>query len=427
MKALKIALFACVFSVFFSFTALADTITTQNIQPGETVTAHLTTWIGYNNPTVDHVAYGSINLRLNNYGAFKLLGASVTSVSSNGPSFQGSGAITSQNETSASGVLSGSWNVNYNGTTYIYVNVEATVQNISSYADSAIFVLSSKFNGYGNDGPSNITINNNINAAQNKLDAILSALDSPVSLSDYLGPDAIVYFDTRDFDSCSNSSSSNGLFHLNSGATSFNPYNSDNSIALTIQPGNYYLVLGVPGNANSLFDGITEFNFFGSGVNPPTTLVTTSSDNNYFFVVYSFHIDTAVSVRQIWITFKTPLANGGLVTGGIIPFSDDQNASMAMNPQQDNKNNELNSEANKQSQQEQQLWQNVNIYKSQLDFGLNSWSDAADGLDYVTDVFLLIWNNSPTQIITLSLMLGIGMLAIGRGVMAARRQAKDDT
>ena len=98
MKALKIALFACVFSVFFSFTALADTITTQNIQPGETVTAHLTTWIGYNNPTVDHVAYGSINLRLNNYGAFKLLGASVTSVSSNGPSFQGSGAITSQNE-----------------------------------------------------------------------------------------------------------------------------------------------------------------------------------------------------------------------------------------------------------------------------------------------------------------------------------------
>ena len=323
--------------------------------------------------------------------------------------------------------MSGSWNVNYNGTTYIYVNVEATVQNISSYADSAIFVLSSKFNGYGNDGPSNITINNNINAAQNKLDAILSALDSPVSLSDYLGPDAIVYFDTRDFDSCSNSSSSNGLFHLNSGATSFNPYNSDNSIALTIQPGNYYLVLGVPGNANSLFDGITEFNFFGSGVNPPTTLVTTSSDNNYFFVVYSFHIDTAVSVRQIWITFKTPLANGGLVTGGIIPFSDDQNASMAMNPQQDNKNNELNSEANKQSQQEQQLWQNVNIYKSQLDFGLNSWSDAADGLDYVTDVFLLIWNNSPTQIITLSLMLGIGMLAIGRGVMAARRQAKDDT
>lgn len=427
MKALKIALFACVFSVFFSFTAFADTITTQNIQPGETVTAHLTTWIRYDNPTVDHVASGIFNLQLNNYGAFKLLGASVTSVSSNGPAFSGSGAVTSQSNRTSTGVFSGSWGVNYNGTTYIYVNVEATVQNISQYADSAIFTMGSSFGNYSNGSISGQTINNNINSAQNKLDAILSALDSPVSLSDYLGPDAIVYFDTRDFDSCANSSSSNGLFHLNPGAAYFNPYNSDNSIALTIQPGNYYLVLGVPGNTNSSFDGITEFNFFGSGVNPSTTMVTTASDNNYFFVVYSFNIDTAVSVRQIWITFKTPLKNGGLITGGIIPFSDDQNASMAYNPQQDDKNNELNSAANNQSQQEEQLWQNVNTYKSELDFSLDSWSDAADGLDYVTDVFLLIWNNSPTQIITLSLMLGIGMLAIGRGVMAARRQAKDDT
>ena len=130
--------------------------------------------------------------------------------------------------------------------------------------------------------------------------------------------------------------------------------------------------------------------------------------------------------RELLVKIDSKFVSG-LFFGGVAKYPNDSIAGDAYNPQQDVKNNELNDEANKQSQQEAQLWQNVNTYKSQLDFGLNSWSDAAGGLDYVTDVFLLIWNNSPTQIITLSLMLGIGMLAIGRGVMAARRQAKDDT
>lgn len=423
MKALKIALFACIFSVFFSFTAFADTITTQNIQPGETVTAHLTTWIAYNNPKVDHVVYGTINLRLNNYGAFKLLGASVTSVSSNGPAFHGSGAITTQSGTSASGVLSGSWNVNYNGQTYIYVNVEATVQNISSYADSAIFVLSSNFGNYGNNGPSNLTINNNINSAQNKLDAILNALDSSsVVVPDFLGPDAIFYFTGKYFDSIWTTKTeypdSNGYFQIASTANQIVFFNN-NTVDYAFSPGRYYVVLSFYADEQP-----TQFNIFGQQINDFVIQKDWQIANLYrlyavFDVDRSFGRELAVRIDSNFIS--------GLFFGGVAKYPTDSIAGDAYNPEQESKNNELNSEATNQSQQEKQLWQNVNTYKSQLDFGLDSWSDAADGLDYVTDVFLLIWNNSPTQIITLSLMLGIGMLAIGRGVMAARRQAKDDT
>lgn len=86
---------------------------------------------------------------------------------------------------------------------------------------------------------------------------------------------------------------------------------------------------------------------------------------------------------------------------------------------------------NQHQQQEEGLWQNVNDYKGDIDFSISDWSEAAAGMSYVTGVFMLIWDNSPTQVIVLSLMLGIAMLAIGRGVQAAirvsnRRDRGDD-
>lgn len=426
MKALKIAFFACVFSVFFSFTAFADTITTQQIQPGETVTAHLTTWISFNNPTVDHVASGVFTLRLNNYGAFKLLGASVTSVSSNGPAFSGSGAVTTQSDRTSSGVFSGSWGVNYNGITYIYVNVEATVQNISKYADSAIFTMGSSFGNYGNGGISGQTINNNINSAHNKLDAILDALgSSSVVIPDFLGPDAIFYFSGKYFDSIWTTTfeypDSDGYFNISNSTNSIIFYNH-NTVDHAFAPGRYYVVLSFYADAKP-----TKITIFGQEINN----IVVQHDwqiKNLYRLYAVFDVDSSMPSfgRELFVRIDSKFISG-LFFGGVAKYPNDAIAGDAYNPQQDIKNDELNDEANNQSQQEEQLWQNVNTYKSQLDFGLDSWSDAADGLDYVTDVYLLIWNNSPTQIITLSLMLGIGMLAIGRGVMAARRQAKDDT
>ena len=100
---------------------------------------------------------------------------------------------------------------------------------------------------------------------------------------------------------------------------------------------------------------------------------------------------------------------------------EDNSLSSGINPNQSGKTDELNNAGGQQSNQEQQLWQNINTYKSNISFSLDGWDDAAAGLSYVTNVFMLIWNNSPTQAIVLSLMLGIAMLSIGRGVSAAVR------
>lgn len=100
---------------------------------------------------------------------------------------------------------------------------------------------------------------------------------------------------------------------------------------------------------------------------------------------------------------------------------EDNSLASGINPDQSGKTDELNNIGGQQSGQEQQLWQNINTYKSDISFSLDGWDDAAAGLSYVTNVFMLIWNNSPTQAIVLSLMLGIAMLSIGRGVSAAVR------
>lgn len=100
---------------------------------------------------------------------------------------------------------------------------------------------------------------------------------------------------------------------------------------------------------------------------------------------------------------------------------EDNSLASGINPDQSGKTDELNNIGGQQSGQEQQLWQNINTYKSNISFDLDGWDDAAAGLSYVTSVFMLIWNNSPTQAIVLSLMLGIAMLSIGRGVSAAVR------
>lgn len=424
MKALKIAFFACVFSVFFSFTAFADTITTQQIQPGETVEVNLTASIAANNPSADNYLNGYFTARLNNYGSFKLLGAAVTSVGSNAPAITGTGAVTSQNELQANGTFSANFGRSYNGTVYLYVNVTATVQNINTYPEQAIFALTTSGVSTGNGNVSGLTINNNINSAHNKLDAILNALgSSSVVIPDFLGPDAIFYFSGKYFDSIwttiSEYPDSNGYFNISNSTNQIIFYNH-NTVDHALSPGRYYVVLSFYADAQP-----TQITIFGQQINNIVVEHDWQIENLYrLYAVVD--INSPSFGRELLVKIDSKFVSG-LFFGGVAKYPNDSIAGDAYNPQQDVKNNELNDEANKQSQQEAQLWQNVNTYKSQLDFGLNSWSDAAGGLDYVTDVFLLIWNNSPTQIITLSLMLGIGMLAIGRGVMAARRQAKDDT
>lgn len=77
-------------------------------------------------------------------------------------------------------------------------------------------------------------------------------------------------------------------------------------------------------------------------------------------------------------------------------------------------------------QYDEQLFEDVNHYKDQLTFNLDEWGEFSNGLDYVRMVFMKIWDNIPTQIIVLSLMLGVGALIIGRGVKMATSKKDDD-
>ena len=77
-------------------------------------------------------------------------------------------------------------------------------------------------------------------------------------------------------------------------------------------------------------------------------------------------------------------------------------------------------------QYDEQLFEDVNQYKDQLAFNIDEWGEYSNGLDYVRMVFMKIWNNIPTQIIVLSLMLGVGALLIGRGVKMATSKKDDD-
>lgn len=99
--------------------------------------------------------------------------------------------------------------------------------------------------------------------------------------------------------------------------------------------------------------------------------------------------------------------------------------------------NESQSGANDQVQQgvgqlddfDSEIFQNVADYTSQLDFGLDDWGEAAAGITYIGSIFLMIWNNSPTQVIILSLMIGLCILLLGRGARVAgavRRSHRDD-
>lgn len=99
-------------------------------------------------------------------------------------------------------------------------------------------------------------------------------------------------------------------------------------------------------------------------------------------------------------------------------YQDTQNQfQQAVNPGQAGVTSQFDSAADDLHAIEDQVFQNINDYKNDLDFTMDSWLEFQDGLGYVRRIFMIIWNNSPTQVITLSLMLGLAMYLLGRGAV----------
>ena len=250
-----------------------------------------------------------------------------------------------------------------------------------------------------------------------KLNQILAALDDSASRPDFLGSDALIYFDNKYFD----------YLYYSTGSVNFD---SDGYIQ---QTANGDLTIG---NTNpeqgSLFLPSGSYFFVMSAQQPVSSINLQGKPGSWSFDILSQTKDYANYSTIILVTvteptffnligFSFPAPATGRFWGGVVPAPDDYLAGAAINPDQDKIVSDVDDAAGQQSQQEDQMWQNINTYKGDISFNLDGWDDAAGGLSYVTGVFMTVWNNSPTQPIVLSLMLGIAMLSIGRGVMAAVR------
>lgn len=236
------------------------------------------------------------------------------------------------------------------------------------------------------------------------------------------GPDPIFYLDTNYFSSCWLSTGyipvdSQGVFTSDKIGSSFQFTLTSEYTLLSyfFQPGTYYLVLNV------YMDG-TPTSLSISGIPVDFDITSDWGNSNLKYISGTFTVaPNLVSGRDLSFLFSGANVIQGQIFGAVYRATDDSLAGNAINPSQDGIVSSVNDAGNQQQQQEDELWTNVNNYKTDLTFNLDSWSDAANGLSYVSGVFMVIWDNSPTQIIILSLMLGIAMLAIGRGVMAAVR------
>lgn len=445
MKALRIAFFACVLSVFFCFTAYADNSVTLAIPylSSVTVTEQFNTTVSTNGQefTAGDLVFVDVS---NTFSAFTVMNYNGANVG--GANIEYTADFVVESVSAGAGV-----SVTRSGNRF-YLKSEYTNFGTSGIPITVVYSVSAKWNRgvvpttsnpiencylrticnvnvsaatkTQDDMPNEWDNRNQLTTINSKVDEILNQLEdlgkSPPN--DFLGPDALIYFDPRYFDNWSDSVSedSSGYFNVQTGSP-FAFWNRPSSPAIFFDVGQYYVIVSSNGGQVKDLKFQTDASYYS------LEFIHNYANKGSLLDVFLLDVHQPFTTFEIAFNPRPGDTLSGLFYGGIVPRSSSDTLSDALNPDQDNKNNELNSEANKQSQQENQLWQNVNTYKSQLDFSLSGWNEATSGLSYVSNIFMLIWNNSPRQIITLSLMLGIGMLAIGRGVKAAVRQKDGDS
>lgn len=270
--------------------------------------------------------------------------------------------------------------------------------------------------------------------AQQLLDAVRALNKAEQGESNpYLGDHTYFYFNDTYFNRVnvpggSGSSDNTDGYYLINGSGSpldiffYNVASSQNyrDIAVQLRPGRYYLSLSFPTTLsfkNIYFEGVPADYY---------SLLFESSTNTvgYYYETYTIIVKKNIAANGFGIRFNGSV--NGVIYGSVLPYEEQDYYQDSINSGQDQITSDVNNAGTQQQQQEQQLWTNVNSYKQDISFNINTWSEAAAGLSYVTGVFMIIWNNSPTQVIVLSLMLGIAMLCIGRGVRAAVASSRNN-
>lgn len=266
-----------------------------------------------------------------------------------------------------------------------------------------------------------------------KLNQILDALGSSSGSSDFLGDDAYLYFDNRYFSNVyvpngSASTDTNGLFRWSSsgGDATIGFYNQATGdegriVSLFLSPGQYFFISSITNNAN-----VSSISFEGVDSSYYSITPYAAFDSNgYNYTVTLVTVEHPFACNTIYFIYGNATISNAVFYGAVVPADDDFIAGEAVNPDQSGLVEDVDNVGQQQQAQEEQLWTNINSYKGDLTFNLDDWSEAAGGLSYVSSIFMTIWNNSPTQVIVLSLMLGIAMLSIGRGAMAAVRVSRN--
>lgn len=264
-----------------------------------------------------------------------------------------------------------------------------------------------------------------------KLDEILSNLTDKEA--DSLAITPISYLSSADdfYTNCtiSGSSVSDGVWSLSQSSTSTDFGWNGISDWSKPYPGNLYFIsgqqylislswAGTVSNLDDLF-----FQWQGNVDNP---VVTTSGSGSSIRSVLSFVYTPSFNELCTLIRFSGAQFsfNPGEVSFSAIPADMESIAGSAVPDEWEDTNQQLDSAASDLHSVDETVFTDINTYKGQLDFGLDSWSDAAAGLSYVGNIFLILWDNIPTQPIVLALMLGLASLLLGRGAALARRSGR---
>lgn len=309
-------------------------------------------------------------------------------------------------------------------TVRLYLSIAVTLQNQTDNTISGYMGL--KFSGWSYSS-SNIP---NTGTLDEKLNQILDALGQSSGSSKFLGDDALFYLNNSYFQGVNGSSGNrdfndDGVCEFTSPATStpfrVHYFGGDGSVSgaqsiLGLQSGDYVFYYSAPVEVSNIFIYDWQDNY---SITDHVDVIRDISHVGYFVI----HVSAPISSWQFSLEFNKSFT--GVIYGGLARMDINQSAQDAINPDQSGLIDDVDNAGQQQQQQENQLWNNINSYKGDLTFNLDDWSEAAGGLSYVSSIFMAIWNNSPTQVIILSLMLGIAMLSIGRGAMAAVRVSRN--
>lgn len=172
-------------------------------------------------------------------------------------------------------------------------------------------------------------------------------------------------------------------------------------------------------NVNSVYDNVYgRFRISASDVTVASSGIKLSFDTSFSNSVRNFY---GFSVWQTGDSDDDIIAAINNQTNLINQqYQDTENKFQgAVNSGQAGANQEIQDNVGQLENFDNKIFTDVSDYTAQLDFGLGDWAEAAAGISYIGSIFMLIWDNSPTQVIVLSLMVGLCLLILGRGPRVA--------